>query len=351
MWMQMVATAFFFEPLYIVLSETVWASLIHSTAQAFGFGPFALSATLQYRDVVRQVENFFFKVLRVLAAIRVERWWRAVLDMYRGVHEQTKSAIKIQSRRKQQLAQKKYAVDRQWCLRITLRHCEGLEKVSLDGAMNPWLRIHCDPKEGNPEVIETKVCWAGDSNPVFEEQFHIDIKLVNGFYIEAWSKDVTNEQFIGRGYVEIKGALTKGIGMRSLSSGPLLTRLYDLNIGEVAKPDMKVRGAVFSVVSLLDPLKDNIPNTNWMLPRHRMQFVMSKLGAGTALGGLISNAKRNSEILEDTAEESKKDEKDATSPMEQVLPGQVDSASPPETSAPTDAERKSADGADPFKTE
>merc|ERR1719498_2100163 len=118
--MQVLATTFVFEPLYIVLSETVWASFIHSTAQGFGFGPFALSATLQYRDVVRQVENFFFRVLRVLAAIRIERWWRAVLDMYRGVHEQTKSAIKIQSMRKTQLARKNYAVDRQWCMKLQL---------------------------------------------------------------------------------------------------------------------------------------------------------------------------------------------------------------------------------------
>jgi hypothetical protein len=102
-----------------------------------------------------------------------------------------------------------------------------------------------------------------------------------------------------------------------------LTRLYDLNIGEVAKPDMKIRGVVFSNVALLDPLKDHTSGTNWMLPRHRMQFVMSKLGAGTALGGLISGAARKSQILE---EEAKKDGEESN--VEQVLPGQADSASP-----------------------
>jgi hypothetical protein len=65
-----------------------------------------------------------------------------------------------------------------------------------------------------------------------------------------------------------------------------------------------------------------------------MQFVMSKLGAGTALGGLISGAARKSQVLD---EESKKEEA-RNSQMEQVLPGQADSASPPEASP---SERKS----------
>ena len=44
--------------------------------------------------------------------MRVQRWWRAVLDMYRGVHEQTKSAIKIQTMRKTQLARNKSPPER-----------------------------------------------------------------------------------------------------------------------------------------------------------------------------------------------------------------------------------------------
>merc|ERR1719506_2509666 len=186
--------------------------------------------------------------------------------------------------RKTQLARKKYAVDRQWCMKLQLYRAEDLGMVNLEGNMNPWLRVVCDPRDGNPTVNDTTVAWAGRCDPNFNEFFYIDVKLVTGLYIEAWTRDIHDDEFIGRGWVEIKGAAAKGAGMRALQSGPITVPLYNINVGEVPekKTSLQERGRVYAEVQLLDPLKDEecVQDTGWMMPRHRMQFVMSRLGHG-----------------------------------------------------------------------
>ena len=50
-------------------------------------------------------------------------------------------------------------MDRQWCLKLELHRAEKLEMVNLMGNMNPWLRVVCNPTEGNGNAVETAVAW------------------------------------------------------------------------------------------------------------------------------------------------------------------------------------------------
>lgn len=269
-----VVTTLVLEPATIVFHEVVWCALVHSAAQRYGYGPYALSATLQYRDAVRQIEQLFFRVLRVLGAIRLQRWWRAVLSMYRAIHEQTLSAIKIQSIRKRQIARKKYGIARNWCLKLELLKGRNFPQVELEGHMNPLVRIVCD--EGNPRVLESAVCWSGGANPAFDETFHIDTKEVSKIYVTAWSRDLQKEEFIGRGVINVKSA----------QSGRVDLPLYNLKLGDVPKPGMEKFGELVCVLTYLDPLKTT-GDTGWMLPRHRMQFVMSRVGGNLTIGKML----------------------------------------------------------------
>jgi hypothetical protein len=161
-WVALALTMFLFsifvlEPISIFFTEMLWTSFVSATAQRWGFSAHALSANLKYKDVVRQVNHLLFEVVRTVSAMRIQRWWRAVLDMYKAIHEQTASAIKIQAMRKKMIEQKKYAKNRKWCMRLEVIDCQELEEVELGEMMSPVIYLQCDI--GNTSLMQTR--WRG----------------------------------------------------------------------------------------------------------------------------------------------------------------------------------------------
>lgn len=275
-----VVSTLILEPMAIIVYHVCWCSFVHALSQTYGYGPYALSATLQYKDAIRQIDKFFFHVLRVLGAIRVQRWWRAVLSMYRAIHEQTVSAIKIQSMRKKQIARKKYASARKWCLSIEIQRGEDLPMVELGGTMNPYVKII--PDEGNPRELETKVCWSGNANPKIFEKFLVDVKDVSKLWVEAWSRELHHDSFIGRAMVWTKPP--------KAPMGRVTLALHDVHIGAEPRPGMQPKGHLHVLLNYLDPLAmGQSADTSWMLPRHRMQFVMSRVGGNLTIGKMLGS--------------------------------------------------------------
>merc|ERR1719346_65812 len=101
-WLVWTATMFFcsvlvLEPLLIFWNEVVWCALVANFAQYWGFGSHALAATTKYREIVRQVETLYLSRVKVVAAVRIQRWWLTVLEMYKAIHQQTTAAVKLQA--------------------------------------------------------------------------------------------------------------------------------------------------------------------------------------------------------------------------------------------------------------
>lgn len=286
-WVAFALTMFFFsmfllEPISIFTTEILWSSLVSVIAQNWGFSAHALSASLRYRDVVRQVNHLFFEVVRTVASMRIQRWWRAVLDMYKAIHEQTASAIKIQAMRKKMIQQKKYVKNRMWCMRIDIQGCENLEEVELGEMMSPFVRLQCD--SGNPTIMQTKEAWNAHQNPKFKEHFYVDIKESRAMYVTVWSKDLSREEFVGRGYFEFDDMK---VSLRPAGQ-KLRLPLYNIQIGErPVEGESKLCGHCLLKVTFMDPLKDVCGDNKWMLPKHRMQFALSKVGGRLRVGQML----------------------------------------------------------------
>jgi hypothetical protein len=285
-WVAFALTMFFFsifflEPISIFSTEILWSSLVSVIAQHWGFSAHALSASLRYKDVVRQVNHLFFEVVRTVASMRIQRWWRAVLDMYKAIHEQTASAIKIQAMRKKMIQQKKYVKNRMWCMRLDIQGCEALEEVELGEMMSPFVRLQCDI--GNPTLMQTKEAWNAHQNPKFHEHFYVDIKESKAMYVTVWSKDLSREEFVGRGYFEFDDMK---VGLRT-GGQKLKLPLFNIQIGEKPSEDCKLCGYCLLKVSFLDPLKEQCGDNKWMLPKHRMQFALSKVGGRLRVGQML----------------------------------------------------------------
>jgi len=254
---------------------------VSAIAQNWGFSAHALSASLRYKDVVRQVNHLFFEVVRTVASMRIQRWWRAVLDMYKAIHEQTAGAIKIQAMRKKMIQQRQYVKNRMWCMKIDIHGCEALQEVELGEMMSPFVRLQCDI--GNPTVMQTKEAWNQHQNPKFNAHFYVDIKDSKAMYVTVWSKDLSQEEFVGRGYFEFDDlkASHKVLGQR------LKLPLYDIQIGETPSKGCKLMGYCLLKVTFLDPLKEQCGDNKWMLPTHRMQFALSKVGGRLRVGQML----------------------------------------------------------------
>lgn len=285
-WVAFALTMFFFsifvlEPISIFTTEILWSALVSVIAQNWGFSAHALSASLRYKDVVRQVNHLFFEVVRTVASMRIQRWWRAVLDMYKAIHEQTASAIKIQAMRKKMIQQKKYVKNRMWCMRIDVQGCEQLEEVELGEMMSPFVRLQCDI--GNPTIMQTKEAWNAHQNPKFNEHFYVDVKESKAMYVTVWSKDLSREEFVGRGYFEFDD-----MKMSHKPGGQRLRLpLFNIQIGEKPTEDCKLCGYCLIKVTFEDPLKAQCGDNKWMLPKHRMQFALSKVGGRLRVGQML----------------------------------------------------------------
>jgi hypothetical protein len=283
------STIFVLEPLQILLIEVFWCALVANISQRRGFGAHSLAWTTRYKDVLRQIEQTFIKTMRMVAAKRVQRWWSAVLEMYQAINDQQSMAVNFQAITKKTIHSKKYAKEHKWCLKVEVQECYDLEQVSLDDLMSPVIRLQCDV--GNPNVMQTKVAWDAHKRATFNETFFVDIKESQSLYVSAWSKTATSDEFIGRGYFEF-GQLKNG-DREKPEGQDLKVTLNDINHGEVRSRMKHVRGYVNLRVKFLDPAKEicgDKDDTDWMLPKHRMQFALSKMGGRMSvskmLGGL-----------------------------------------------------------------
>lgn len=279
------------EPLWIFWTDVVWCALVSNLAQYWGFGSHALAATTRYKEIVRQVEELYLSGMRDVASQRIQRWWLAVLDMYRAIHEQTAAAIKIQAIRKKMNQKRKYVKDRKWCLKVEVQSCSGLEQANGSHMMSPLVRLTCDT--GNPTVLQTKVAWQSGDTPVFNETFYVDIKESNAMYVSVWAKDLINEEFIGRGYfafTDLKSS-DKDVPEGYVFNVPL----YQIEHGDrPLKAPKHSSGQVSLRVYFLDPLKEPCGEEgqeDWMLPKNRMKFALSKMNPGGKLkvGKMLGN--------------------------------------------------------------
>lgn len=330
-WVAFALTKFFFsifflEPISIFTTEIIWSSLVSVISQKWGFSAHALSATHRYKDVVRQVNNLFFEVVRTVASMRIQRWWRAVLDMYKAIHEQTASAIKIQAMRKKMIQQKNYAKNRMWCMGIDVQGCEQLEEVELGEMMSPFVRLQCDV--GNPTLMQTKVAWNAHQDPKFNDHFYVDIKESKSMYVTVWSKDLSREEFVGRGYFEFDD-----LKMSQKRGGQTLRLpLFNIQIGEKPNDECKLCGYCKLKVHFLDPLKEQCGDNQWMLPKHRMQFALSKVGGRLRVGQMLGafNQPKGKVSMKKLIE--LKDQEEGVQDVEEGAASQ--SALPPPSSSP-----------------
>lgn len=280
------------EPLQILFVEVIWCALIANLAQRWNFGAHALAGTTRYKEVVRTVEQQFIKNIRIVAATRLQRWWLAVLDMYRAINEHTSTAVNFQAITEKTIHQKKYVKERKWCLKVEVEECYNLEQVQLEDLMSPLIKLQCDV--GNPSVLQTKVAWDAHKSASFNEIFFMDIKESQSLYVSVWSKTPSSDEFIGRGYFEFSQVKS---GDKDKPEGHKVTvSLHDIEHGEARSRIKKLRGYVNLRVKFLDPSqepaseKSEVEDTDWMLPKHRMQFALSKMGGrmkvSKMLGGL-----------------------------------------------------------------
>jgi hypothetical protein len=102
-------------------------------------------------------------------------------------------------------------------------------------------------------------------------------------YVTVWSKDLSREEFVGRGYFEFDD-----MKMSQGSRGQKLRlKLYNIQIGEKPTDDCKICGYCLIKVTFHDPLKDMCGDNTWMLPKHRMQFALSKVGGRLRVGQML----------------------------------------------------------------
>lgn len=277
----------FLEPLLILCIEVIWGAFCESVTQHWGFGAHALASTTKYKDVVRQVDHLFVATLQNIASKRIQRWWLGLVAQFKEYKEKTTAAIKIQSIGKGILHKKKYNKQRKWCMKVEVLECIDLEQVSIYSVMSPVIRLQCE--SGNPTVLQTKVAQDAGTNAKFNDSFFVDIKESSGMYVSAWSKGLTEEEFIGRGYFEF--SQLKGGDKDKTESHVVKVTLHDIQHGQLPASHHSSCGTVKVRITFLDPLKDDCGNDNnsWMLPRHRMQFALSRMGGRMRVGKMLGS--------------------------------------------------------------
>jgi hypothetical protein len=284
------STVFILEPGQIFLVEVVWNAFVATLAQRWRFGAHALACTTRYKGVVREVEDKFIRKVRVVAIHRLVRWWRAVYEMGKQIKEQTdkgsgsKNKGAIQKKSIYDF-EKKYAKMRKWCLRVEVKRCYDLVPVHSEDLMSPFIQLSCDI--GNPIKLKTKVQYDAHKKATFNEIFLMDIK-------EARALDVTV-------FSELSPSIADEIGKAKYEFSQIKTSDREKPEGTNIKVTIKspsrmnkVTGYVELNIKFLDPTKEppgdtGSEDTAWMLPKHRMQFALSKMGnvkMSKMLGGL-----------------------------------------------------------------
>mmetsp|Transcript_44880 Transcript_44880/g.120152 ORF Transcript_44880/g.120152 Transcript_44880/m.120152 type:complete len:872 (+) Transcript_44880:42-2657(+) len=270
------------EPLWIFSIEVIWRAVVADVAQHWGIGDHALASSTRYRRVVEEVELRVLRKLRVAGAIRIQRWWAAVLEMHIAIHQQNAVAIKVQARVRRNAQLTRYIKERKWCLKVDVLDATDLHIVTPNGLQSPLVCLQCEGV--NPRTMTTKVSWNTGSCGTFNETFLIDILDSRSLYVSVWSKDVNREDFIGRGCFDFDGLRSGRKG--STDTHLLRVDLFDIQHGQPLPHEGKPLGHVKLRVHFLDPLVDACGEdgqTDWMLPSNRMQFSQAKHGEGGRL--------------------------------------------------------------------
>lgn len=283
------SATFVLEPVSVFWWSVVWSTVVSTLAQRWGIGVFAQTCDHRWRDVDRRFASTFLRKARLCAVTRVQRWWRAVLDLNAMMDEQQHAAVRIQALGRKAKQQKLYTMERRWCLKVTVLDCEELAPVELMDVMSPFVRLQCDV--GNPYVRRTDVHWDSGNTAVFNETFFFDVKEARKLYVSAWSQGLMSEEFVGRAFIDIEN-LKRNTGKVGLSDVQLTLR--DIVHGDSCAGSggmSSSRGRVNLQVSLLDPLKDACggEGNDWMMPKHRMQLALSQVGGHVRLGRVLGS--------------------------------------------------------------
>jgi len=283
------SAVFVLEPLTIFWTQVIWATLTASLAQWKGLGSHAMArATDRHKPVVQKVNDAFVDKVRGVAATRIQHWWAAVLDMSKAMNDQEEAATRIQAIWKKMQQQKVYNQDKKWCLWVEVLECSNLAEIELEGLMSPFVRLQCDV--GNPNVTQTEVAQEAHTKARYKQSFFFDIRESSALYVSVWSKSLTEEIFIGRGYFTFDELRSK---KEDADGGHLVkVPLYSIQHGEARPKSSKSMGVATCRVHFLDPSKDARAQRSdtWMLPKSRMKVALSKMGGrlkvGKMLGGM-----------------------------------------------------------------
>jgi len=272
------------EPVLLLWTQVLWCSIVATIVQRWGYGSHALAATTKkYNSVVSEVDTVVIAELRTVASVRIQNWWKGMLDMYKHLSEQTSAAVKIQTVRKGKSQKKKYMKERKWCMRVDVIDGVDLEDAFGGEEMSPFIRLKCE--SGNPTVNDTKAAWNAGTSAAFNEAIFVDIKDSHAMLVEAWCKGLTSEEFLGRGSFKFDPLKAKEEQWEDSGS-------HDLKISLVKTGSKSSGGHVNIRVTFLDPLKDECGmegQDDWMLPKNKMKFVLNKMGTGLKVGKMLGS--------------------------------------------------------------
>jgi len=279
---------FVLEPLTIFWTQVIWATFVSRMAQTWGLGSHALSATAKHSEMVKHVDSRFVEKVRNVAAVRIQHWWAAVIEVARAMNDQEEAATRIQAIWKKMQQRKVYMQDKKWCMLVEVLDCSDLEEVQLEGLMSPFVRLQCDV--GNPNVSQTEIAHEAHTKARFKQNFLYDIRESSALYASVWSKSLMEDIFIGRGYFLFSELKSK----KEDAEGGFLVKLplYSIQHGDSRPKAAKSLGVVSLRVHFLDPSVDSRAQQSdaWMLPKSRMKMALSKMGGrlkvGKMLGGM-----------------------------------------------------------------
>jgi len=263
------------EPLLLFWTQVLWTSLVAAIAQRWGYGSHALAATSKYKGVVKEVDDVIFAGLRGVASVRIQHWWKGILNTNKQVNQQTSAASKMQSVRKKTTQKKSQLKERKWCMRVDVLDCADVEDVSGE-EMNLFVRLKCDV--GNTTVNDTSIAYNSGPSANFDQTFFVDIKESNSMHVEVCCKRLIMEDSAGRGSFNFNQ-------LRNLEENTDFPDGHTVRI-KLSKGGPAGAGFVNLRVRFLDPLQEQCGadgKEDWMMPKNRMKFALSKMGPGGKL--------------------------------------------------------------------
>lgn len=281
---------FLFEPVMLFSTQVLWTSIVEAVAQHWGYGSHALAATAnKYDHVVKKVDEVLVVGLRRVSITRIQRWWLSMMGARKQADAQVVDSAAA-AKMKEGLSKKKVEPkknllkEKKWCLRVEILDCSGMEDA-LDSAevLGLFVRIKCDT--GNPTVNDTKVSEGMRTSFAFNQAFLVDIKESNGLQLEVYRKNSASDEVIGRGQFQFNPLRIKEEQVDAPEGHAVKVQLNKSGLNSRGAAIGRNNAAVVNLrVAFLDPLKDACDpaegEEDWMLPKNRMKFALSKAGPG-----------------------------------------------------------------------